>query len=93
MSFASKNQLIIMMGTYKVADSTPRTKDTIIHISAFLEALFAPSMSPAKYLELTCEEKTIAIMPGIKQQKIVKSTDQIRYVEGIGSWCSFLSFR
>lgn len=42
-------------------------------------------MSPAKYRLLTFEEYTIATMPGMKQQKMVKSIDHTSQVLGIGS--------
>ncbi len=66
-------------------ESTPNTKETIIHISALREALRAPSMSPPKYRELTCDEKIIATIPGIRQHNTVHITDHTRYVGGIGS--------
>lgn len=46
----------MLSGMYNVLEITPNTNDTIIQISAFLDARFAPSMSPAKYLLLTFEE-------------------------------------
>jgi hypothetical protein len=45
---------------------------TSIHVSAFLEALLAPSKSPAAALVFTCAAKMIAGMPKGKQQQSVE---------------------
>ncbi len=69
---------------------SPIPKEIKHHIWAFLEASFAPAMSPIANLLFTWEALTIATIPVGKKQKMVTRTGEYHVIGDINSCSEWL---